>query len=38
MLEQQALWIAMAAAVVAILYGIVSARWIMAQPAGNERM
>ncbi|MCC7249610.1 MAG: sodium/proton-translocating pyrophosphatase, partial [Lysobacter sp.] len=38
MLEQQALWIALAAAVIAILYGIVSARWIMAQPAGNERM
>jgi K(+)-stimulated pyrophosphate-energized sodium pump len=38
MLEQHALWIALAAAAVAILYGIVSARWIMAQPAGNERM
>ena len=38
MLEQQALWIALAAAAIAILYGIVSARWIMAQPAGNERM
>ena len=38
MLEQYALWIALAAAAVAILYGIVSARWIMAQPAGNDRM
>ncbi len=38
MLEQHALWIALAAAAIAILYGIVSARWIMAQPAGNERM
>jgi K(+)-stimulated pyrophosphate-energized sodium pump len=38
MLEQYALWIALAAAAIAILYGIVSARWIMAQPAGNERM
>jgi len=38
MLEQYGLWIALACAVVAILYGIVSARWIMAQPAGNERM
>ncbi len=38
MLEQHAIWIALAAAAVAILYGILSARWIMAQPAGNERM
>jgi K(+)-stimulated pyrophosphate-energized sodium pump len=38
MLEQHALWIALVAAAIAILYGIVSARWIMAQPAGNERM
>ena len=38
MLEQHAMWIALAAAAVAILYGILSARWIMAQPAGNERM
>jgi K(+)-stimulated pyrophosphate-energized sodium pump len=38
MLEQHAMWIALAAAAIAILYGIVSARWIMAQPAGNERM
>ncbi len=38
MLEQHALWIALAAAALAILYGIVSARWIIAQPAGNERM
>ncbi|MFZ5637594.1 MAG: sodium-translocating pyrophosphatase [Pseudomonadota bacterium] len=38
MLEQHAIWIAIGAAIVAILYGILSARWIMAQPAGNERM
>ena len=38
MLEQHAMWIALVAAAIAILYGIVSARWIMAQPAGNERM
>jgi K(+)-stimulated pyrophosphate-energized sodium pump len=31
-------WIALACAVVAILYGIISASWIMKQPAGNERM
>jgi K(+)-stimulated pyrophosphate-energized sodium pump len=38
MLEQYGLSLALVCAVVAILYGIVSARWISAQPAGNERM
>ncbi|MFC7301288.1 sodium-translocating pyrophosphatase [Cognatiluteimonas weifangensis] len=38
MLEQYGLILALACAVVAILYGIVSARWINALPAGNERM
>ncbi|MCA0376755.1 MAG: sodium-translocating pyrophosphatase [Gemmatimonadetes bacterium] len=38
MLEQYALVLALACAGVAIVYGIVSARWIIAQPAGNERM
>ncbi|HEX7325971.1 MAG TPA: sodium-translocating pyrophosphatase [Rhodanobacteraceae bacterium] len=38
MLEQNIVWIALACAIVAILYGIVSAAWIMKQPAGNERM
>ena len=38
MLEQYALVLALACAAVAIIYGIVSARWIVAQPAGNERM
>jgi K(+)-stimulated pyrophosphate-energized sodium pump len=38
MLEQYGLTLALACAVIAILYGIVSARWISAQPAGNERM
>ncbi|MEP6545819.1 MAG: sodium-translocating pyrophosphatase [Gammaproteobacteria bacterium] len=33
-----ALWLAIAAGVVAILYGVMSVRWILAQPAGNERM
>ena len=32
------LWTAMAAGVVAVLYGIVSVRSILALPAGNERM
>ena len=38
MLEQYALILALGCAAVAIVYGIVSARWIIAQPAGNERM
>jgi K(+)-stimulated pyrophosphate-energized sodium pump len=38
MLEQYGLTLALACAVIAILYGIFSARWISAQPAGNERM
>src|SRR5882724_6969787 len=33
-----ALWLAIAAGVFAILYGVVSVRWILAQPAGNPRM
>ena len=38
MLEQYGLILALGCAVIAILYGIVSARWISAQPAGNARM
>ncbi len=38
MLEQYGVWIALACAIVAILYGIISAGWIMKQPAGNARM
>src|SRR6202030_232430 len=33
-----ALWLGIAAGVVAILYGVISVRWILKQPAGNARM
>ena len=33
-----ALWFAIASGVLAVLYGLLSARWILRQPAGNERM
>ncbi|HKT43048.1 MAG TPA: sodium-translocating pyrophosphatase [Rhodanobacteraceae bacterium] len=38
MLQQYGVWIALACAIVAILYGVISASWIMKQPAGNDRM
>ena len=38
MFEQYALHLAIACAVIAMLYGVFVARWIVAQPAGNERM
>ena len=38
MFEQYGLHLAMACAAIAILYGVFVARWIVSQPAGNERM
>ncbi len=38
MLQQYGLWIALICAVIAIVYGAISVRWVLAQPAGNERM
>jgi K(+)-stimulated pyrophosphate-energized sodium pump len=32
------LWLAIGAGVIAIVYGVLAARWIVAQPAGNARM
>jgi K(+)-stimulated pyrophosphate-energized sodium pump len=33
-----ALWLAIAAGVIAIAYGLISVRWILSQPAGSARM
>ncbi|MDQ6646978.1 MAG: sodium-translocating pyrophosphatase [Pseudomonadota bacterium] len=38
MLQQFGWWIVLTCAVVAVLYGAISARWILAQSPGNERM
>ena len=32
------LWLSLGAAVLAVLYGIFTMRWVLAQPAGNARM
>ncbi|HXD38595.1 MAG TPA: sodium-translocating pyrophosphatase [Rhodanobacter sp.] len=38
MLQQYGWWIVLGCAVVAVLYGALSARWILAKSPGNERM
>ena len=38
MLERHGLSLALGCAILAILFGIVSARWILRQPTGNDRM
>ncbi len=38
MLEQYGLVLALVCAAVAIIYGIISAQWVLRQPAGNARM
>jgi K(+)-stimulated pyrophosphate-energized sodium pump len=38
MLVQYALWIAIVCGLIAVIYGAVTAQWILRQPQGNERM
>ena len=38
MTTELALWLSIGAGALAIIFGVVSTRWILKQPAGNERM
>ncbi|MCB1587720.1 MAG: sodium/proton-translocating pyrophosphatase, partial [Xanthomonadales bacterium] len=38
MLQQYGLWIALGCAILAVVYGALSTRWILAQAGGNARM
>jgi K(+)-stimulated pyrophosphate-energized sodium pump len=38
MTNEFALWLAIGAGVLAVVYGLISAQWILKQPAGNDRM
>ena len=35
---ETALWLSLGAAVLALVYGVVSVRWILGQSSGSERM
>jgi K(+)-stimulated pyrophosphate-energized sodium pump len=36
--NETALWLALGSAILAIIYGLVTTRWVLAKPAGNEKM
>jgi K(+)-stimulated pyrophosphate-energized sodium pump len=38
MTNELALWLAIGAGILAVVYGALSVRWVLKQPAGNERM
>jgi K(+)-stimulated pyrophosphate-energized sodium pump len=38
MLVQYGLWIAFVCGIIAVIYGVLTAQWILRQPAGNDRM
>ena len=38
MTNELALWLAIGSGILAVVYGLLSAQWILKQPAGNERM
>ena len=36
--DEMALWLSIGGGLLAVLYGIISTRWVIKQPAGNDRM
>ena len=38
MTNEMALWLALGSAVLAIIYGLLTTRWVLARPSGNDRM
>ena len=38
MTNESALWMAISAGLLAVIYGMISTKWIIKQPAGNQRM
>ena len=38
MTSNMALWFALGAALLAVIYGLIMTRWVLSQPAGNEKM
>ncbi|MCH7981587.1 MAG: sodium/proton-translocating pyrophosphatase [Proteobacteria bacterium] len=38
MTNEMALWLSMGSGVIALAFGALSTRWILAQPVGNDRM
>jgi len=38
MSNELALWLSIGSGIIAIIFGVISSRWILSQPAGNERM
>ena len=36
--NEMALWLALGSAVLAVVYGLLTTRWVLSKPAGNEKM
>ena len=38
MTNEMALWLVLGSSVLAVIYGLVTAAWVLKQPVGNEKM